>query len=305
MSNKSVIPECFNRGSIDSRLRHAGMTGVLYVFSAILIFLTCGLPTILAQSVVAPPHSLPEIIRKIENRRGGWIAMKAELSLHFLTSDHNTASCRAELVYQRLEEKILLKGFNAKNDLLFIFKTADRRFELFLPDRKTIYRGNIFELEDSPEIESHLKPLDLYRALKPMAIPLKNASVENWDGETVLLKINGERDGRPYLARRLVATEEGETQVETYYSFEEKPVLTIRRAEFKRVRSYFFPHRIKIEDLGVQEPGLERKPNETVFLFEKIDFMASVPDGEWYFPVEKGTEVSALPSATTAAPHSS
>lgn len=271
--------------------------------AALLLFLCSHLPASFAETPAKPPVLLSEIIRKIESRRGGWIALKANLSLHFLTSDHRTASCRGELVYQRLEEKILLKGFNAKNDLLFVFKTADRQFELYLPARKTIYRGNIFELEDSPEIESHLKPLDLYRALKPMAIPFEGTSIENRSGGTVSLTVKGERSGRPYPARRVVATEEGETQVETYYSFEEKPVLTIRRAEFKRVRSYegkggdkvFFPRRIKIENLGIREPGPEQGRNETVLLFEETHFLDSVPDGEWYFPVEKGTRLSSLP----------
>ena len=39
--NKNVIPECFCRGSIDSRLRHAGMTMIAMLMFSVLFLSGC------------------------------------------------------------------------------------------------------------------------------------------------------------------------------------------------------------------------------------------------------------------------
>ncbi len=138
--------------------------GILF---SILIF--CVSPLTFAKNQDLSNASL---LRLLHNRRGNWIALNGDLSLEFLTPQGKKVTCRAELVYQRLDEKILLKGFNEKNEPLFIFKTSDRNFELYLPLISEFYHGSIFDLEDSPEIQSHLKALDLYRALKPGGVLL-------------------------------------------------------------------------------------------------------------------------------------
>ena len=204
-----------------------------------------------------PAEMTAEIVKKIETRRGNWIAMKADLHLYFLEGGHR-AACRAELAYQRLEERILLKGYNAKEELLFVFKTNDRNFEIYLPKQRKVYRGDIFTLEDSPDIESTLKPLDLYRALKPMAIPLPQTEIKNLEGGNISLRIMGMRQDKPYLARRILATKEGDVQVEIYYSFEEKPMTIIRRSNFKEN----FARRIVIK----------RKTREQTLVFDRIEF---------------------------------
>ena len=110
---------------------------------------------------------IENIVKQIEARRASWIAFKAKVMLHFYQEEEEKASCFGRLLYDRLEEKVVLSCVDNRNKLLFTFKTSDRDFELYLPAMKNVYEGNIFSLSDSPEINSHLKPLDLYRALKP------------------------------------------------------------------------------------------------------------------------------------------
>ncbi len=241
-----------------------------------------------------------KIAEQIENRRSDWTLFKAKLMLHFFQEDEAKASCFGQLSYDRIEEKIVLSCVGTQNKLLFIFKTFDRRFELYLPASQTVYEGNIFALNDSPDIDSHLKPLDLYRALKPFVIPLNEAFVERADKTHTGIKIYSKYHENRYVSRKLVATSEGDVPFEIYYSQKEMPVTVIRRQNYRRMplskdtkTKVVLPARIDIESVASK--------TRTMLLFKKVDFPARFEEQEMTYPenVQKVTiEDAALKSLT-------
>ena len=148
-----------------------------------------------------------EVLEKIKTRNGYWNAYQGEVVLHFVTSENRQAVCEGTLTYQRLNEKMLLRCFNkakqplvsrgspeeSNGQLLFILKTFDENYDLYQPATRAVYSGNIFDLENSRDIESHLKPLDLYRALKFFAVPEDAFEIEDSRGKSVLASVKGNR----------------------------------------------------------------------------------------------------------------
>ena len=211
-----------------------------------------------------PPEkaALYKMIRKIEQRRGSWINLQADLNMDFSTPQGKKASCRAELVYDRLNEKILLKGINEKKELLFVFKTDDRNFELYLPRQKTNFTGSIFDLEDSPAIHSHLKALDLYRALKPSVIAGEKTSLYKAADGLTRLEVKGPRGAM----REIFADASGDA-VKEIYSKDGKPGTVLERLDFEQVKkskkeTFGFPRSIVVRSSG----------NETRLVFGSAHF---------------------------------
>ncbi len=242
----------------------------------------------------AQPMTLPiieRLVQQIELRRGAWIAYEADLTVHFFTEDNKSASCNGELLYHRLDEKILLSCSDINGVLLFVFKTDDRLFNLYIPSQRTAFEGNIFDLEELPDIESHLNPLDLYRALKPMALPAPDVQVESWDEKNVNLKVYGRKNQQPYLARRLATNIEGDVLWETYYNFDEKPQVVIRRSDYKDTHetdlgekeTIIYPHEVSIESKG--------RSRKTVMIFDRMMFRSLIEDASWNFSIPADTEM--------------
>ncbi len=232
----------------------------------------------------AQAPNLSEIVRKIEAQRGFWIQMQASLRMEFSTPDGKKAFCRADLVYNRLDEKILLKGFNDQNQLLFVFRTDDRNFDLYLPRQNTVFSGTIFDLEDSPEIHSHLKALDLYRSLKPSLIDETRTQILSDTGDLVQLGIqtNGQ------LSRSVYTDRNGNTLKEVYYRKDGKPRTLIERNGFETVEksakeSFSYPGKIRIESYA------ERGANETVMLFKSVEFSAGNGSADFNFDLPENT----------------
>ena len=250
------------------------------------IFMTPG--TLMAQH---PMGTFVETISRIEERKASWIAFRADLVMSFLTREGEIASCGGELFYQKLDERILLKCTNAEGKLLFVFRTEDKFFELYLPARSTAFQGNIFDLDDSLEIESHLKPLDLYRALKPAAFPSAETIMKEWNREEIRIQILGRWEDDPYLAREMVASLQGDVKEETYYSPLEEPTLIIRREGFRKIspkkkggrNAVIFPEHVNIESPETGEM--------TSLFFKSIRFSPSFESEAWTFPLPEGTQV--------------
>ena len=262
----------------------------LFLFFAVLIGFTprpmLGAPT--AEKRSASPESM---VGLIHDRRGNWIALKAGLNLEFLTPRGRKIACRGELVYQRLDEKILLKGFNEKNELLFVFKTLDRNFELYLPLIAEDTRGSIFDLEDSPEIQSHLRALDLYRALKPGAIPMERmTSLPKRDGN-VSIRIKKGKSGT-LLSRELLVSPKGDVLEEVFYSPEGMPAVEITRSDFSEIRNKtlpktVFPRRIEITAHPLQPEGGVKK---TVLTFSRLELLSAIPESDFAITLPENTK---------------
>ena len=228
----------------------------------------------------------------MESRRGTWIGLKADISFEFLFPEGRKAQCKGALAYQRLREKILLKGMNEKGELLFVFKTEDRDFEIFFPGENKSYRGNIFSLQDSPDIESALRPLDLYRALKPMIVQLGSAEIESRNDEGEHLAVRSEERETHPVTRRLSVTKEGDVPQEIYYSADGKPEVTIQRFEFKTIHPAMDPSATIVFPTEISLESPER--HITVLMtFERLKFLPDLaPEDLDYTPPAEGETIS-------------
>ena len=256
--------------------------------------LACGSTKLLA----AENLSASDLIRKMDARKSGWVAMKAALRLDFVTALGKKASCEAALVYHRLDERMVLVGRNAEGGILFVFKTDDRHFELYLASKNTVFRGHIFDLENSPVIESHLKPLDLYRALKPMSLPdppqsaLKKVS----DDGTAFLETQSTGS---YPARKIRLTREGDCLEERYLDASQNTRLRIRRVKFQGFLKpdggprVFFPKEIRLDSAGTGMLG-ETAFKKTRLYFDKVEFLSGVPEEDLDWRPPAGTAVQSL-----------
>lgn len=218
--------------------------------------------------ILAPLHaevSTAGIVKKMEARRGRWTSLHGFLRMNFSTSQGKSAQCRAELYYNRMEEEIILKGFRENQELLFIFKTNDRNFRLYLPKQKTEFHGTIFDMEDSPDIHSHLKALDLYRALKPGLLRPDNITAEEGEHGLTMLKTQ-----TVFTQRQVWVNVQGDALKEQYGSGG-KLKTEIGRSAFKKISlegkdDFYYPYEISIKSAA--PAGAQ----QTELVFESVDF---------------------------------
>lgn len=246
------------------------------------------------QAVEPVSFNLEDVMRRVEQRRGSWIGLKAGVKIRFITEENQTAACQGVLLYHRLDEGLRLDCFNEDKKLIFTFKTQDRDFELYLPSRRSLYQGNIFSLEDSPAIESHLRAWDLYRALKPLLVFSENTVLDAAPEGLISLQVN-RSDETP--ARKLLISNQGDIVSETYYSLDGNPTLQIKRGDFQKIvpapaseAESAFPHKIRIE--SKKEDGSNVRITE--FYFEKLDFSAEIPEKDFHLQLPDDIRTIAL-----------
>ena len=253
----------------------------------LLVFLLSSGPVSWAE--VAANAELEGILRKIESRHYRWIALRADVLLFFAKAGDPNAMCGGELLYQRLDERMLLTCVDARQELMFVFRTLDRRFDLYLPAQNTVYHGSIFDLEDSPDIESHLKARDLYRALKPLAVDSRRTKVERTNSAITSLAVYGRDKNEGTLVRKLYLTPEGDVRGELFYDPEGRPVTEIQRYDFQELRgrvgsydSVIFPKKVTIA-------SPETKKGSAIF-FSRVTALDTIDPLEFLLRVPNGTK---------------
>ncbi len=228
--------------------------------------------------------SLPDLLSRIRERQGFWIAYRAQVTARFSAAGKE-AVCRGELNYHRLDEKILFRCSGENQNLLFIFRAEDRAFELYLASARRVYSGHILDVENAPGIESALKPLALYRALKSMAVPAAEAEIVKEKDQT-WIRIHTTRRGHKRLVREIEVTPEGDVPYEVYYSEEAQPATVIERADFRkeerrdrtRSKPVMLPRSILIRDFSAASSGSvaitdgaeNRQEGRTELIFESV-----------------------------------
>lgn len=244
---------------------------------------------VLAEKPVAKPP-LDTVLKQIEYRHYRWVAFRADVIL-FLVAPNNTQQgmCGGELLYNRLDERMLLSCYDSTGNLVFIFRTLDRRFDLYIPGQNTLYHGSIFDLEDSPEIDSHLKLIDLYRALKPGMFDPKRTEVDSATDVKIAVNVFGERDGRPYLSRRAYLTPVGDVVGELFFDPDGQVMTEIQRYDFQKInarvgsfKSVYFPKKVTIVSPG--------SGKNTAIFFNRIKPLDSIETYQFLLRIPKGTK---------------
>lgn len=228
-----------------------------------ILFLSASLflsPVSFAETTPASGAELEKILQKVDARNYRWIAIRADTLLFFAVAGDSRAMCGGELLYQRLEERMLLTCADSQKELVFAFRTFDRRFDLYIPSQNTVYHGSIFDMEDSPEIKSHLNARDLYRALKPLAVDIRRAKLDRDNPLVTSIDVYGRDEKEKMLLRKLYLTPEGDVRGELFYNAEGKPVTEIQRYDFKKIPGYagsfgsvIFPKKITILSPATQK----------------------------------------------------
>jgi hypothetical protein len=259
-----------------------------------LLFLTVLLGSLLAHgpktfAASAPNAELESVLRKIESRHYRWVAIRADVLLFFAKAGNPGAMCGGELLYQRLDERMFLSCVDTRKELVFLFRTLDRRFDLYLPAKNTVYHGSIFDMEDSPDIESHLKARDLYRALKPMAVDPRRTKVERVNSAITSLDVYGPQGAEDILVRKLYLTPEGDVRGEIFYDAHGHPVTEVQRYDFQELRghvgsfdSVIFPKKITIVSPETQKGS--------AIFFTKVRALDTIDPLEFILRVPYGTK---------------
>jgi hypothetical protein len=280
-----------------------------FFFTALFLFLSVFSPT--ASASPAPNPELEAVLRKIETRHYRWIAIRADVLFFFAGSGNSSTMCGGELLYQRLDERMMLVCADTQKNLAFVFRTFDNRFDLYLPGQNTVYHGSIFDLEDSPDIESHLKARDLYRALKPMTVDPRRTRIERTNSLVTSLDVYSQKDATGTLVRKLYLTPEGDVRGEIYYGTNGRSVTEIQRYDFKEFRgrsgtydSIIFPKKITIVSPETQKGSAlfftKVTAQDTI---DPLEFLLRIPPGtQEVFLEEKALRPKPLKAADAPAP---
>ena len=277
--------------------------------SCFLTILSCFMPV---QGYALSPSSAPALetlLKQIENRHYRWVAFRADVVLFFVAPGANgQAMCGGEPIYERLQERMLLSCQDSEENTVFVFRTLDRLFDLYIPSQNTLYHGSIFDLEDSPDVESHLKMMDLYRALKPGMFDPNRSQVESSSGVSISLNIfSGPENGAP-LSRKIYLTPQGDVLGELFFDQSGQVVTEIQRYDFREIpsRSGGFETVIFPKKVTVVSP---RTGRNTAIFFSNIKPLDTVNSYQFLLRIPKGTREVYLrevdPRFAEAAPASS
>jgi hypothetical protein len=237
----------------------------------------------------APNAELEGILQKIESRSYRWIAIRSDVLVLFAGAGDKQAMCGGELLYQRLDERMLLSCVDTHKELMFVFRTFDRRFDLYLPSQNTVYHGSIFDLESSPDIESHLKARDLYRALKPLAVDPRHVRVERDNSAITSLEVFSAQDSKDVLTRKLLLTPKGDVRGEVYYDAAGRSATEIQRYDFLEIpgRSGSFSSIIYPKKITIVSP--ETQKGSAIF-FSKVKALDTIDPLEFVLRAPYGTK---------------
>lgn len=245
---------------------------------------------IFAQENFSQKSEIETLLKQIEYRHYRWIAFRADVMLFFVAPGNTQQTmCGGELLYQRLDERMLLSCYDSARNLVFVFRTLDRRFDLYFPSQNILYHGSVFDLEDSPEVESHLKLIDLYHALKPSMFDPQKTEVETVSDIKIGLNVYEDNGDERYLSRKIYMTPAGDVAGEIFFDPKGRPSTEIQRHDFKEIKesvgsfkSIYFPKKITIIS---PETG-----KNTAIFFNKVTPLDSIDAYQFLLRIHKGTK---------------
>jgi len=253
----------------------------MLLFSVLGLLMPAAAP---ADEAPDPSAEIKELISKMEARTNGWIAFRSPIAMEF-TSGAQTGACRGEALYDRFRDRLKITCSDDRGKLLFAFRSTDQNFELYLKRASSVYRGNIFALEHSPDIESHLSPLALYRSLKFCAVPAEQAEIEAQSAHGTALQVWSDPGDARYVLRRITADPDGNVPEETWYHPDGVLAAHILRSDYRPLKDsdrlsdapVYLPHRI---ELRTRKDGFAPE-KITLLTFQSIDLLPGVDEKDW------------------------
>lgn len=238
-------------------------------------------------------YELTPILKEIETNNRSWIAFEADIQLDFFVSSKPAASCQGTILYQRLDEKILLHCSSNDQKQLFIFQTNDRDFSLYLPAQKSLIVGSIFDLEDSPDISSHLKPRDLYRSLKPERIPVERPVRFFLKEDSLSVLRIPNKNNLSLIERELWVRSPGKIEQELYFNSQGENFLTITRSQYEKQNIQGTNQKASLPYQIIITRSDEDK-RSTKLTLKNVKLLNEIPEEKWDVEYPPETQVTKL-----------
>lgn len=201
----------------------------------------CLLFFFLQTSHAAEPKTILEVKQATDNyfHNKNWTPFAASIELAFYKQDVLKDACSGTLLFDPLKKKLMMECFGKLGQPVFVFRNDDSNFLLYLPGMRNAWQGDMFQLEYSPEFDSHLKPLDLYRAVSPE--PFSEDQVISAHGVSDGMEIEIEKpfENTRYLARRLILDGHGQVENETFLAPDRIETTVVTREDFKEMKNNF------------------------------------------------------------------
>lgn len=210
-----------------------------------------------------------------------WTPFAASFDLYFYQENEKQNACSGALIFDPLRKKLLMDCFDESGQAVFVFKNDDLNFTLYLPGIARAWTGGIFELEYSDEFQSHLHPLDLYRAISPEPFEESQAISANGVYEGMEIEIAKPYGNSRYLARRIILNKHGQVEHETFFTPGGSITTVVIRELFQSMKNkydtinsifYFAPQTIVLHP----EEG-----EKTVMNIKKVTLYEAFPDEAW------------------------
>lgn len=263
-------------------------------------------PLLSTQGHTAELKTVLEVKQATDNyfHNKNWTPFAASIELSFYKQDTLRSTCTGTLLFDPLKKKLLMECFGRLGQPVFVFRNDDLNFLLYLPGMRNAWQGDMFQLEYSPEFDSHLKPLDLYRAVSPEAFSENQVIGAYGMSDGMELEIAKPYQGSSYLARRIILDEHGQVENETFLTPDGAETTVVVREGFNKIKNkldavnskfYYAPETVVTH----AETG-----DKTVLKMKNMTLHESFPDDAWVIsmpedvplnPIEDGKPVFLTP----------
>lgn len=210
-----------------------------------------------------------------------WTPFAASIELEFYKHDALKSTCSGNILFDPFKKKLLMECFGKLGQPVFVFRNDDIRFLLYLPGMRHAWQGDMFQLEYSTEFDSHLKPLDLYRAISPEPFSENQVIGAYGVSDGLELEIEKPYETIRYLARRMILNEHSQVENETFLTPDQSISTVVIREKFKKLKNKIDPVNSRFfyaEQTTVTHPETGDK---TILKIKKVTLHPAFPDTAW------------------------
>lgn len=244
----------------------------------------------------AEPKTVLELKQATDTffRNKNWTPFAASIELLFYKANGAQSRCSGTLLFDPLRKKLLMDCMDESGLPVFVFKNDDLEFMLYMPGMNQAWFGNMYQLEYSPDFDSHLKPLDLYRAASPEPFAAEQAISANGVDEGMEIEIAKPYQTIQYMARRIILNKHGQVEHETFFTPDGTATTIIVREKFKKMKNKF--DRINTKFYYAPQTIITHPETEdrTVVNISHVTLHASFPDEAWEIEIPESVPIDEI-----------